>query len=241
MKETSFGYFDLLEAFGQPGCAICTLTLRNVHQTLDSLLYEYVNEPETNDAFRQSRGLCGEHSWQLRQFKSTVVGVSILYEAVLDEVLKIVERATVTPQSRVARLLGTQNEQSASRLADQLEPETPCLACETLQQSEARYCQIIRQQLGDTRLQHAYRDSDGLCLPHFRQLLREASGSEHIELLIAMQRDIWAKLKDEVNLFITKNDFNHAGEPIGAEGTSWQRAIVRMAGEKGVFGLRRGE
>lgn len=241
MAETSFGYFDLLEAFGQQGCAVCNLTLRDVHQHLDSLLYEYVTEPDTNDAFRRGRGLCGEHSWQLRQFKSTVVGVSILYEAVLDEVLQIVERATVTPQSRVARLLGTQNEQSASRLADQLEPETPCIACEVLQASEARYCQILRQQLGDSHLQQAYSDSEGLCLPHFRQLLREANGSEYVEWLVAIQREIWAKLKDEVNLFITKNDFNHAHEPIGAEGTSWQRAIARMAGEKGVFGVvRRG-
>jgi hypothetical protein len=240
VAETSFGYFDLLEAFAGPGCAVCNLTLRDVHHHLDSLLYEYVNEPETNDAFRSNRGLCSEHGWQLRQFKGSVVGVSILYEAVLDEVLKIVERTTVTPQSRMARLLGAQNDHSASHLADQLEPEATCTVCQHLEACEARYLQILRQQLGDSRLQQAYRDSEGLCLPHFRQLLREANDSEHVEWLISIQRDIWLSLKDEVSLFIAKNDFTHAGEPIGAEGTSWQRAIARMAGEKGVFGTRRG-
>lgn len=240
MAETSFSYFDLVEAFSKPGCAICNLTLRNVHRHLDSLLYEYVNEPDTNNAFRSGRGLCNEHSWQLRQFKATVLGVSILYEAVLDEVLKIVEGATVTAQSRLARLLGTQSEQSAAALAAQLEPETPCIACTVLENSEATYIQILHQHFGESELEKAYRASEGLCLPHFRQLLRAANGSQHAPLFVSIQREIWLKLKDEVNLFMTKNDFNHAHEPIGAEGTSWQRAIARMAGEKGVFGTRRG-
>ena len=212
-----------------------------MHRHLDSLLYEYVTEPQTNDAFRRGRGLCNQHSWQLREFKGTVLGISILYEAVLDEVLQIIEATQVMPQPKIKRLLGAQGEGSASRLADQLEPEAHCVACEILEASEARSVQILRQHIAEAQLQQAYRASEGLCLPHFRQLLRATSGSEYVEFIVSTQRDIWRKLKDEVTLFITKNDFNHAGEPVGAEGTSWQRAIARMAGEKGVFGVRRAE
>jgi hypothetical protein len=218
---------------------VCRLALRDVHRSLDSLLYEYVNEPETNDAFRQMRGLCNEHSWQLRQFKGSVLGIAILYEAALDEVLKVVDGATVTPSSRLARLLGANGEQSAANLAQRLEPEAPCLACTVLEQGETRYVKLLSDHVGNKRVEHALRASDGLCLPHFWQALRAANGTENARLLIAIQRAIWSALKDELNLFMAKYDAQHAGQPMGEEGTSWQRAIARMAGEKGAFGQRR--
>jgi hypothetical protein len=238
--ETSFGYHDLIQAFGEPGCAVCKLALRDVYRHLDSMLYEYVTEPETNDRFRGSRGLCNAHSWQLRQFKTTVLGVSILYEAVLDEVLKIVDGSAMRPQSKLARWLGGQSEDSPAHLADELEPDLPCSACTMLEQGETRSLQILRQHIGEAELKQAYRNSEGLCLPHFRQLLRATNGSAHAPLFLSIQRDIWTRLKDEVTLFIAKNDYQHKGEPVGLEGTSWQRAIARMSGEEGVFGLRRG-
>ena len=234
-------YFDLIEALGQPGCAVCRLALRDVHRSLDSLLYEYVNEPETNDSFRQTRGLCNEHSWQLRQFKGAVLGVTILYEAVLDEVLKTIMSATVTPSSRLARWLGANGEQSAASLADRLEPEASCIACKVLEQSEARCIKLLTEHAADKRVEQALRDSDGLCLPHFRQALRAADGSSNAGLLVTIQQDIWTRLQGELNLFMAKYDAQHAGEPVGAEGTSWQRTIARMSGEKGAVGQRRKE
>ena len=232
-------YFDLIEALGQPGCAICRLALRDVHRSLDSLLYEYVNEPETNDSFRKMRGLCNEHSWQLRQFKGSVLGIAILYEAVLDEVLNTVDNAAVTPSSRLGRLLGGNGETSAASLAERLEPEAPCSACVVLEHGESRYVRLLGDHAADKRVEHALRHSDGLCLPHFRQALRATSGTVNAGLLIAVQRAIWSNLKDEVNLFMVKYDAQHSGEPMGAEGTSWQRVIARMAGEQHAFGQRR--
>lgn len=232
-------YFDLIEALGQPGCAVCRLALRDVHRYLDSLLYEYVNEPETNDAFRQMRGLCNEHSWQLRQFKGSVLGIAILYEAALDEVLKIVDGATVRSSSRLSRLLGAGGEYSAAALAERLEPEMPCAACHVLEQGETRYVKLLSDHAADKRVEHALRHSEGLCLPHFRQALRAANGSDNAGLLISIQRILWSKLKDDLNLFMRKYDAQHAGEPMGEEGTSWQRAIARLAGEKNAFGQRR--
>jgi hypothetical protein len=232
-------YFDLIEALGQPGCALCRLVLRDVHRYLDSLLYEYVNEPETNETFRKMRGLCNEHSWQLRQFKGSVLGIAILYEAVLDEVLNTLDGATVRPSSRLARLLGAGGEFSGAALAERLEPEAPCLACRVLEQGETRYVKLLSDHAADTRVEHALRHSEGLCLPHFRQALRAASGSDNVGLLTAIQRAIWSKLRDDLNLFMTKYDAQHAGEPMGEEGISWQRAIAQMAGEKNAFGQRR--
>jgi hypothetical protein len=42
MRPTPYSYFDLVEAFGKPGCAVCNLLLRDADRFLDSILYEYV-------------------------------------------------------------------------------------------------------------------------------------------------------------------------------------------------------
>ena len=225
-----FSYYDLIEWFAKPGCAICNLLLRDAERFLDSLLYEYVTETETNNAVRAGRGFCNAHSWQLTQFRGGVLGIAILYEAALDEVLTITEQAQAAP-SGLSRLL---NKSGVPALSRALEPTGPCLACEVVAQSEKDYTQAIGRYVDDEGMEAAYRQSDGLCLPHFRQALRE---TQYQERLTSIQVAHWSKLKGELQEFMRKNDFNFRDEAMGAEGDSWLRAIGRMSGEKGVFGL----
>ncbi len=78
--------------------------------------------------------------------------------------------------------------------------------------------------------------SSGLCLPHFRQVLHQASDTTRADLLISIQRAIWSTLKAELEEFIAKNDYRRSSEKIGREGDSWLRAIESLAGKEGVFG-----
>src|SRR3972149_3703859 len=89
MMATSPQYYDLMDQFPEPGCAVCHLALRDGWRYLDSLLYEYVNTGQINDAFRAGRGLCNTHMWQILQFRGTALAITILCNAVVDEVLKI--------------------------------------------------------------------------------------------------------------------------------------------------------
>jgi hypothetical protein len=225
-----FSYYDLIEWFANSGCAVCNLLLRDGERFLDSLLYEYVTETETNQAIRAGRGFCNAHSWQLTQYRGGVLGIAILYEAALDEVITITQQAS-QGSSGLSRLL---NKNGVSSLSRALEPTGPCLACEVLAQSERDYTQAIGRYIDEADMDKAYRQSDGLCLPHFRMALRE---TPHQERLIAIQMTHWGKLRAELQEFMRKNDFNYAAEAMGVEGDSWLRAIARLSGEKGVFGL----
>ncbi len=235
-------YFDLIEIFTEPGCAVCNLVLRDVDRFLDLLLYERVNDPDSHRAFRASRGLCNEHSWQLTRYRGGSLGVAILYQATLDEVLKIIEQTPVQApiQSGFPRFLSASTESIGSPLADRLEPTEPCMACKLLADSERDYVQVFVQYIAEPRLQDGYRASGGLCLPHFRQVLRKIRHPDHLQQLTSMQTTIWTKLKTELSEFIDKNDHRRAHEPMGGERDSWQRAIGRMAGEKGLFGIVHG-
>jgi hypothetical protein len=224
-----FSYYDLLEAFARPGCAICALLLRDAERFLDSLLYEYVTDPETNRAVRAGRGFCNAHSWQLTQYRGGVLGIAILYDAALDEVISISEH-TQSVRATLSRLRS-----NASSLSRVLEPAGPCVACEVMATSERDYTETLGRYIDDETLEIAYGQSQGLCLPHFRLALRETAQQER---LAAIQVAHWRKLKGELEEFIRKNDFNYADEAMGAEGDSWLRTIARMSGERGVFGRR---
>jgi hypothetical protein len=232
-------YYGLVEAFGQPGCAVCHLMLQGADRFMDSLLYEQVNESQTQHAVRRRRGLCNEHAWQLAHYTGDALGIAILYRAATDEVLKVI--AHNVPKdvtlSGLARLLGAPAQQDATALADALAPEQPCMVCDMLGALEQRALATLSQFLSDEHLLAAYRSSDGLCLAHFRLALRHVHDPVGIAQMTSIQEEIWSKLKANLQTFIDKNDYRRMREPMGAEKESWQQALRAMAGERGIFGV----
>lgn len=221
-----FGYYDLIEQFGlNDGCPICNLLIRDVDRFLDTLLYEFVNEPSMQNGFRDSRGLCHTHGWQITKQRN-VLSIAILYHAVLDEVIQITDSQIASqPQQRVKRLF-TPNKS----LANALEPTAPCPACAVEEENEARYIQILAEHLSDAKLQSAYRASQGLCLNHFKLVSRQTADAT---LLIDIQSAIWRQLQHELQGFIRKYDVHQAENPDESEKDSPRRTLARISGERG--------
>lgn len=225
---TPFGFFDLLETFPKPGCALCRLLQRDVERFLDTLLYEHTVDPASQNNFRASRGLCHDHTWLLTRSNNSLA-VAILYDAVLDEVMRISERTSPERQGGLTRLFSNG---ASSALAEALEPQKPCPACEVRDGAERRYLEALGEYANDERLRSAFEASDGLCLPHFRKALPLARDGRNARLLLEIQQRKWTALKVELQEFLHKMDA-HYHEAMGAEATSWLRAMARMSGEEG--------
>jgi hypothetical protein len=237
-------YFELIETFPRSGCAICNLLRRDVDRFIDGLVYGFMDTDEMRAAFSAARGLCSEHGWMLKQNKfGNVLGIAKLYAATLEEVLSIIETTSIqaAPQakSKLERLLSSERRSSAAPLAEQLEPTARCMVCERLDERESDYIQIFDQYLLDSRFRQAFDDSDGLCLPHFRHLLRHLTDAARAETLVHIQARIWTALQAEVASFASKQNYEHIHELTETEGDSWVRAIARMGGERSLFGLQR--
>jgi hypothetical protein len=196
---------------------------------------------EMRAAFRASRGLCGEHGWLLKQNKfGNVLGIAKLYAATLDEVLNIVAQSPHledSAPSTLERFFGSGGRKST--LADALEAASACMVCERINEREADYIAIFEQYLDDNRFQNAFTQSDGLCLPHVRLLLRRIDNPALSRQLIAMQSEIWTRLRTQVENFASKQNYERIDELSTGEADSWARAIGVMGGEKGVFGIGR--
>lgn len=230
--STPFSYFDLIEQFEKPGCGVCNLLLRDAARFIDSLLYEYAMDGTAQRSFSAARGFCSQHAWQLMQYKGSVLNITVLYAAALDEILKIIDTTPNTGPagSRLRRLLGGE-----SLLADQLEAKRPCPVCQSMEEAEKFYLQTMSQYIADARFSAAFNDSDGLCLPHFRQTLRQTTNGENLQRLLAIQAGIWQKLQADLESLKDLFDFNLAGQfSAQEENDSWRRAVRLLAGEKGV-------
>lgn len=229
-------YFDLLDRLDRPGCPVCGLMQRDEARTIESVLYEYIGDEGVHAAFRRGRGLCNAHSWRLAHQHGYSLGVSQLFESALDEVLNVLEHEPATiERSGLPGWLGGKRE---AALADQLEPEGPCLVCASLCEAESRYTKIFATYWHEDAVRTAYSRSDGLCLPHLRDVLRQLPRANCRRQLAAIHRAKWAALKRELDQFQVKSAFNYVGEPMGPEADSWRRAVASLAGGEGVL-LRR--
>lgn len=237
MASVPLSYYDILDALQQPGCPLCRLLLRDTDRFLDSLLYEYSNSVAIHEKFRAARGLCNPHAWRLLHFRGGALNIALLQEAALDEVLALIARNEPAKVSRLSRWRGA----SEDPLAEQLAPTSDCLVCESLNTSEEHYATTFVNALSGEIFQNAFKQSSGLCLPHFRYALPQAQTSQVLQLLIDLQTAIWKKLQTELESFKNKYDFNNASMEILEEKDSWRRSLEALAGAQNVFGIRRSE
>lgn len=232
----SFGYYDLLEAFAQPGCALCSRLTLESGRYLTSLLYEYSVDYDTHQLFRAARGLCNRHGWQLLSLREGLINVAVLYEAAVDEVLHVLANAD-SLSGRAGGLIGRVTGNGGSGLADRLNADRDCLCCSHLDRVATQLAESVVEGLAETRFVQAYQASEGFCLPHLVAVLRQTRDPAHRDLLVRQQQALWSRLKADISTYIMR--YGQSGDNAGmdnAEALSWLRAIANLAGVDGVTG-----
>lgn len=239
MEDAPLAYYSLIEMMGRPGCAICNLLLRDADRFLDFMLYERVNEAETQQGARRRFGFCNTHAWQLLQYRGNALGIAILFRSAMEEALHVIAQAEPhAPPRDLAHWLGFDRTAAGRATSRRLDAAEPCMVCQAQAEAEARYLHALATFVHDARFHDALSASDGLCLPHFRMALRHAEDAA-AERLIQIQVNKWRALQNDLQTFIDKNDYRRMNEPAGAERDSLIRAIRSLCGEEGVFGLDR--
>jgi hypothetical protein len=216
--------YELLEAFDQPGCAVCRLTAESVHGYIGSLVYEYVNKPATHMAVRAARGFCTTHSWHaLEQVNASALGIAVLYEGLIRNLLK--DMGTIAPDS---------GRRQVGQAAGALKPQAACPVCEHRDTVETHVLRNLLESMSQPEFAAAFGGSAGLCLAHLRQALDWNGHHAAKAVLLAAQQEIWAALQRDLTEYIRKNDYRFADEEMGEEGTGPRRAIESFAGAKGI-------
>lgn len=228
----SAGYYDLRQAFAEPGCALCRLLAQSADSYIDSMLWELVNDPELRLELNRTRGYCREHSWLLVRYGASL-GAAIMMKDIIDTLLRVADTGQFEPSSFSLRQLFNPGQPGAgtAKLTADLAAQGPCPVCVKVQTAEVYYLAALQQHLtGPDGLAPAYQASAGLCLPHFRQVLAQVSQQETFTALVEAQKAVWRRLSGELSEFIRKKDYRFQDEAIGPEGDAWLRAIEAVAG-----------
>lgn len=231
-----FGYYDLLEAFPERGCALCRLLARDKQQYLDLLIFEYTMDIEINANFRAARGLCSAHAAEFMAIQMSATSIAKLYGGVIEEALALLDGLI---ESEGQRLGGRwRRDRSAGKAAaEALEPNAPCPCCHSLNVREADYTQIAAESLAEQSFRDAFAASEGFCLPHLERILRSADAAS-ARFLMTTQRRMWAQMRADLNMFVAKQDPRFGTPPTNEEARSWRRALEAISGMAGIFGLR---
>ncbi len=236
---TPQSYFDLIETFPKPGCAMCNLLTQLAEKSVQKIVYEWSTDVQTHQSLRDRRGLCSTHSYQLLHHVGNALTVTTLYRITMDEILTILNDMSLKiegPRGRLAGLFGSGASVGAS-LAERLAPSAPCFICESIDRTEGYYVDVMANRLGDHRLREAYLKSEGLCLPHFQKTLSVCGDPGIAQDLITKQLDVWGKFREELEAYIARGDHRGGYEEKSRDVDAWRRFAQQIPGEYTLFGV----
>ncbi len=231
-------FYKILEACREGDCPICRVEQNNVERYIENQFYENVNSPKWRDKLRDSLGFCREHAWlAVDRRLGDSLGFSILYRDVLHNAVRQLEAGGgAAPSSRhwttVLRRLPEQTRTAVERALLSLTPRKRCPVCEHRDETTRELLSVLVDQLKNKELLDALRSSDGLCFPHLLQALEQVKDTTTCEQLLALEREKMSGLRDELDEFIRKNDYQNFQEGFGREGDAWLRSVALVVGKR---------
>ena len=232
VRKDSF-YFKLFERLDALGCPICGIVIDDSRAYLDSVLYERVTDVPTRKGLRDSFGLCNLHTWLLRDVPASSapdLGFAIIAKDLLNRFERMAGEPPVVEWRTLKGWLG----RTRSRLRAKLK-RSRCPACVHAARSESVHLRQLLDLLGEASFSDKYRDSDGICLPHF--LVAEETHADHRHF-VQLREDQIRKaqsLHDTLDRFVEKNDHRAREEITRAEARAWTDAMEFLGGKRGVF------
>jgi len=174
--EKHLTYFELEDAVKMNGCPICELSAKRLDQYFDDLLYENVNNPALRQQIRKAGGFCKKHAEQLLRFNDGL-GFSLIYESIFSDALK----------------------KESVESGD-------CPACSYLDELENRYLTFFVEYLKDPEFKKNILKSKGLCIPHFKKIMR--LGKKVEAWYKPFQLKIYAELLNDLKQYIDDCNFS---------------------------------
>ena len=236
-------YFQLLDAFQEPGCPVCTRLEQAAQKALDGLMYEQVNDPVTRDRLLESHGFCNWHAWMLPSIRNSALGVALIYRHLLQETLEHLQAASreARPRGRWQRLRErlAGSHQEPSPILAWRSKKSRCYMCSFARRSERDDLRTILEFIGEAEFAAAFARSAGLCLPHLYAAMAIGRDHPNLPTLLAIHERRWQDLSWELEEFARKFDYRYADEARGRESSSWHRVLDVFVGRAGVFGPER--
>lgn len=200
-------YFDLLDAMKEEVCPICLLIQKSEFRYIDTLFYELVNDPGVRGKLRESYGFCTEHA-QLVKKMCKPLGIAIIYQDICSDLVERMEKG---------QLIFTSGKE--------------CCVCKLVNEVQEEYINTFLRNFSQKKFQRRYKQSFGLCMPHFLVAHSRLSEQEEKNILKQYQLQTLREYLPELEEFIRKHDYRFSGQGFGKEAISWKKVVDKIAGK----------
>ncbi|MDD3959718.1 MAG: ABC transporter substrate-binding protein [Clostridiaceae bacterium] len=224
-------------------CPLCKLRADVEKSTLDFYLGASLMEPDTRVATNKL-GFCRDHLSKMYGREINRLGVGLMLHTHMKQLRSDLEVPVgkACPDKRTL-LRGRDGDygKRLTELACLLEKRAAdCIVCDKIAFTMDRYLDVLLwMYFEDEAFREAFVAKKGHCVEHLAFLLRGAAKylnqnqcSEFVGVLLAMHREAFDKLIDDVEWFTLKFDYRNKDKPWGDSKDAIPRAMNMLTGEE---------
>jgi hypothetical protein len=206
------------------GCPVCNRLMEAVFDFYRKWQYNLSTDEPTQRAFADQLGFCPLHTWQLAALASPK-GLSLGYPKLLERV-----------SAALSDLLGGPSA-TAGAVAALIPRTESCQVCRLLQSEEQEHIARLSQSLAEPAGREAYSRSQGVCLRHLAALLAASLPADLARFLLGEAVRRFDHIAEDMRNYAIKRDALRAGLMTDEEEEAHLRALVHLAGHKGLCGF----
>jgi hypothetical protein len=218
MTRTAFELKRLLQRSPHT-CPACAFVDEGVRNHIDALFYERATDVATRETIRSARGFCRYHA-RLVSRHADALGTALILQDVLVNDLRDMQHGMYDhPASKPGHL---------ARFFDSkggLPPRPPCPLCIAEREIETLATDSLLEGLGDAEFVALFRQSDGLCIPHFRLAFEQCHDASRWTTALETEQAMLSRITHELEELARKYDYRSHDKPQGAEAGVWRRAL----------------
>jgi hypothetical protein len=173
--EKHINFFEMQKAAEKPGCPLCRIVSDRANRYIDNTLFEHVADRGFRALHRASGGFCSFHSRHLVSFRDGLA-VAILGRDILEDRIEHFE------------------------IKKFWRPKGRCPVCIERDNIENEYLDFLASSGGNSpeerELREFFTASDGLCAPHYNDLLFLPSGRRRLVVPAWIRNFQEAKFKE---------------------------------------------
>jgi len=202
IQKYSRTYFDLIEAFKQPDCAVCRLTDAAVHQYIDIFIYENITNVARRQEIREARLFCSLHASKFMSGYGRLLSLATLEQDVLNDVLRSINRTLEHPLKRLG-MIGALFQRTTRAIREVILPTRNCTLCDYERSMERVMLGTLIQFIDEPDIRGTFETSDALCLPHYYMALGMPGRHDR---LISVEQAVLTKTKADIDEYVRKRN-----------------------------------